>query len=138
MFFRSIRRAAGGLLVPPVFLAAEHDDHNQQDDDEESHANDKTCRQRNRFTKVFISNSLINSSSPINISILMNSSFSFFRSLVVSWEDVSGPILAAVVIDIAVVVVVMLVLGVRAEVSTGATVVVKTHSGLCEAPISLK
>ena len=73
---------------------------------------------------------------------LMNSSFSFFRSLVVSWEDVSGPVLAAVVIDIAVVVVVMLVVVVVVvvgDVSTGATVVVvKTHSGLWEAPINLK
>ena len=66
----------------------------------------------------------------------MNSSFSFFRSLVVSWEEVSGPVLAAVVIDIGLVVVVRLVGG--GEVITGATGVVKTHSGLCEAPISLK
>ena len=71
---------------------------------------------------------------------LMNSSFSFFRSLVVSWEDVSGPVLAAVVIDIAVVVlVVIVVVVVVGDVSTGATVVVvKTHSGLWEAPINLK
>ena len=69
----------------------------------------------------------------------MNSSFSFFRSLVVSWEEVSGPVLAASVIDIAVEVVVMLVVVVvGGEVNTGATVVVKTHSGLCEAPIILK
>ena len=64
----------------------------------------------------------------------MNSSFSFFRSLVVSWDDVSGPVLAAVVIDIAVVVMVV----VEGDVNTGARVVVKTHSGLCEAPIILK
>ena len=71
---------------------------------------------------------------------LMNSSFSFFRSLVVSWEDVSGPVLAAVVIDIAVVVlVVIVVVVVVGDVSTGVTVVVvKTHSGLWEAPINLK
>ena len=72
---------------------------------------------------------------------LMNSSFSFFRSLVVSWEDVSGPVLAAVVIDIAVVVlvVIVVVVVVVGDVSTGATVVVvKTHSGLWEAPINLK
>ena len=67
----------------------------------------------------------------------MNSSFSFFRSLVVRRDEVSGPVLAAVVIDMAVVVVVRLVVG-GGEVSTGATVVVKTHSGLCEAPIILK
>ena len=65
---------------------------------------------------------------------LMNSSFSFFRSLVVSWDDVSGPVLAAVVIDIAVVVMVV----VEGDVNTGARVVVKTHSGLCEVPIILK
>ena len=53
-----------------------------------------------------------------------------------SWEEVSGPVLAAVVIDIGVVVLVRLVGG--GEVITGATGVVKTHSGLCEAPISLK
>ena len=68
----------------------------------------------------------------------MNSSFSFFRSLVVSWEEVSGPVLAAVVIDIGLVVLVRLVGGGEGEVITGATGVVKTHSGLCEAPISLK
>ena len=71
---------------------------------------------------------------------LMNSSFSFFRSLVVSSDDVSGPVLAAVVIDIGVVVVVMLVVVVMVEgdVRTGAAVVVNTHSGLWEAPINLK
>ena len=67
----------------------------------------------------------------------MNSSFSFFRSLVVSWDDVSGPVLAASVIDIAVVVVVVTLVG-GGEVITGATGVVKTHSGLWEAAISLK
>ena len=69
---------------------------------------------------------------------LMNSSFSFFRSLVVSWDDVSGPVLAAVVIDIAVVVMMVVTVVVEGDVNTGARVVVKTHSGLCEAPIILK
>lgn len=62
----------------------------------------------------------------------MNSSLSVFRSLVSS-EEVSGPVLAAVVIDIVVVVILTVdsvvetvVLG---DVTTGALVVV-THSGL--------
>ena len=62
----------------------------------------------------------------------MNSSLSVFRSLASS-EEVSGPVLAAVVIDIVVVVILTVdsvvetvVLG---DVTTGALVVV-THSGL--------
>ena len=67
---------------------------------------------------------------------LMNSSFSFFRSLVlvVSWLDVSGQVLAAVVIDTVVVV----ILGVVLAVVTAGAFVVVTHSGLCDSPMILK
>ena len=64
---------------------------------------------------------------------LMNSSFSFFRSLV-SCEEVSGPVIAAVVIDI-VVVVLLTVETVETEL---AAVLVVTHSGLCDSPMILK
>ena len=62
----------------------------------------------------------------------MNSSLSVFRSLASS-EEVSGPVLAAVVIDIVVVVILtvdsVVETVVLADVTSGALVVV-THSGL--------
>ena len=65
----------------------------------------------------------------------MNSSFSVFRSLV-SCEEVSGPVLAAVVIDIVVVVILRVETGLVYDV-VGALVVV-THSGLSDSPSTLK
>ena len=65
---------------------------------------------------------------------LMNSSFSFFRSLV-RCEEVSGPVIAAVVIDI---VVVVLLTVETVETEMLAAVLVVTHSGLCDSPMILK